>query len=220
MSDEEFNRAYLESDMLYGREPSYELVNFIKSTPEIHGIALDLGCGDGRDSIFLARNNFSVTSVDISKVALTKLRDAAEKEHLQIRCLNLDVKDFEFRPESYDLIVSTTLLDHLEQETRDNVIHGMKQSLKIDGFLYVEVFTIEDPGCNRSKELGEIQDLKLRNLSSEFASKIKHYFEKGELSKQFHNLKTILYIEKLEPDTHHGAFHYHGVARLVAKKVR
>jgi len=56
----------------FGDRPSEELKDFILATG-LRGDALDIGCGDGRDTLFLASAGFSITAIDVSAVALDKL---------------------------------------------------------------------------------------------------------------------------------------------------
>ncbi|MDP2974096.1 MAG: methyltransferase domain-containing protein [Candidatus Diapherotrites archaeon] len=57
------------------REPDENVVEHVKLFKEegIHSI-LDLGCGLGRNSVFLAKSGFSVTAADLSPTALEKTK--------------------------------------------------------------------------------------------------------------------------------------------------
>ena len=90
------------------------------------------------------------------------------------------------------------------------VAESIIQALKPDGFLFIEVFTIHDPGAKLSREQGE--------SISETATFVKHFFDEGELAKWFARLETVLYEEIMKYDDSHGEPHYHGLARLIAKK--
>lgn len=59
------------------------------------GRAIDLGCGSGADSIFLAKRGFTVTGVDFSSVAIEKASLAAESASLnqQPRFVVADLMD-------------------------------------------------------------------------------------------------------------------------------
>ena len=64
---------------LYGQVPS-DVISYSLAYLK-HGNVLDLGCGDGRNAIYLAQRGFNVIGVDSSKVALEKfLRFASEKK--------------------------------------------------------------------------------------------------------------------------------------------
>ena len=53
---------------------------------------------------------------------------------------------------------------------------------------------------------------------SETASFVQHYFDEGELVAWFSTLETVLYEEVMKYDDSHGVPHYHGLARLIARK--
>ena len=57
------------------------------------GSVLDLASGDGRHSLFLASIGFSVTAVDISPIALSRLAHFASKQAMQIRTKQMDFDD-------------------------------------------------------------------------------------------------------------------------------
>ncbi|MCX5198130.1 class I SAM-dependent methyltransferase [Streptomyces sp. NBC_00249] len=61
---------YLESDRMWSGEPNPALVREVSELPP--GRALDLGCGEGADSVWLARQGWRVTGTDISGVALER----------------------------------------------------------------------------------------------------------------------------------------------------
>lgn len=57
------------------------------------GTVLDLACGDGRNAIFLAKAGFAVTAMDISDVALDRLRKFAEAHAVSISIRQRDLDD-------------------------------------------------------------------------------------------------------------------------------
>jgi SAM-dependent methyltransferase len=75
------------------------------------GDALDLACGTGRHTLWLARQGWRVTAVDYSAVALEKLK--ADAQHLPVRivCADLETGEFEIARDTYTLVVDTCFLD-------------------------------------------------------------------------------------------------------------
>ena len=73
---------YYQTENLFG-EPYPELIDFYSKIEE-KGKLLDLGCGQGRDSIPLAKLGFVVTGIDNSKVGIDQLNKIAEKENLPL----------------------------------------------------------------------------------------------------------------------------------------
>ena len=60
------------------------------------GMALDLGCGTGEKTIYLAKNGFTVTGVDISKTAIKHARKFAAQAGVQAEFYIQDDTDLSF----------------------------------------------------------------------------------------------------------------------------
>lgn len=69
--------------------------------------ALDIACGNGKNSIFLAEQGFAVDAVDISSVAIENLRD----KNPGINALCKDLDEYRIEEASYDLILNANFLD-------------------------------------------------------------------------------------------------------------
>lgn len=83
---------------------------------------LDLGCGIGRNSIYIAENfniiKCIVDCVDLLDVAIVKLIENA-KVHSVSHCINAiknSIEDFEIVEQSYDLIMAISALEHIDTE--------------------------------------------------------------------------------------------------------
>jgi tellurite methyltransferase len=106
-----WNERYAAAGLYLGRSPSRFLADNIDLIKELAAgkKALDIACGEGRNSIFLARNGFEVTGMDISEEGLAKAEQWANAAGLVVdfRCLNLETFAFN---ESYDLIINFNFL--------------------------------------------------------------------------------------------------------------
>ncbi|MGI5223626.1 class I SAM-dependent methyltransferase [Actinoallomurus sp. CA-142502] len=77
MTAEHWDARYRESERLWSGKPNDALVREVSDLSP--GRALDLGCGEGGDAVWLARRGWRVTAVDVSRVALERAaRHAAE----------------------------------------------------------------------------------------------------------------------------------------------
>lgn len=76
------------------RHPSALLADWIGrfGVTGISPRAIDIACGAGRNALFLARHGWHVDAVDISPVALERLRAAADTEDLAVTCLERDLE--------------------------------------------------------------------------------------------------------------------------------
>lgn len=215
---EAFNQAYNSTEMYYGWETRTEFNDFVSQMNYSMATALDIGCGEGRYAIYLAERGFVVTAVDVTRVGLDKLCEIASEKKLNIVCKFQDLREFDFRSNEYDIIVAATILDHLEQLTRQRVISGIKKALKPGGAVYVNVFTVEDPGYQRRIKGDKTYIAPGTYGVSDCESCVEHFYQLGELKNEFSDLEIVYYAETLEPDLSHGTPHHHGWANLIARK--
>ena len=134
-----WDKKYQETPrLLEKRDVSIKLKEAIKFANT--GLALDIACGAGKNSIYLAENNFSVESYDISKVALDSLN---EKRDANIKTFLTDLEGFIPQQNKYDLIVMTNYLDR-------EIIPSLADALTTDGVLFIETYMQDDKNEKKS----------------------------------------------------------------------
>lgn len=103
MSIEKWNQRYLAGEQLF--EAPSPLVERFASGLEPKS-ALDLACGPGRNSLYLAERGWGVEAVDGSPAAISILKERAQQKGLKIsaRIADLERSEFEIQPSAYDLI--------------------------------------------------------------------------------------------------------------------
>ena len=207
-----FNRAYDKKGMYYGWDVRPEFNDFFDQMKLTGCQALDLGAGEGRYTVYLARRGCAVTAVDFSSSGLNKINIISDRNRLSVVTELSDLSTYVYKAEAYDLVVAATILDHLEAPVRKRTIEGIFQSLKPEGLLYVNVFTTQDPGYG-------ITDQAARDGVSDTSFGMAHYFSPGELKACFSCLKLLYYYEGVEADVSHGRPHRHGWASLIGRKV-
>ncbi|TDR81462.1 class I SAM-dependent methyltransferase [Paludibacterium purpuratum] len=206
MSVQSFDEFYRGHTNLYGLAPMGQLVHYMQTySVRGPGLALDLGCGQGRNAFHLARCGYDVTAVDCSGVAIAQLRQHAADEKLSIQGVHGDIAQFPIQPFAYRLIVANTSLDHLAKDDGLRMAQAMVAGLAPGGYLYAAVFLDDDPGCSH---LGS---------ASETAGHIRHYYRSGELRETFEGLTLLSYQEEWALDLSHGEPHYHSTAFLFAR---
>ena len=91
------------------------------------GRALDLGCGNGRNSLYLAANGFTVTAWDKNPMSINNLESIRAAEALEnLRTAVTDLNSLTFDGE-YDLILSTVVMMFLEPDTIPGLIANMQR---------------------------------------------------------------------------------------------
>ncbi len=135
---EKWDVKYLKkSQLLRPREASKNLQECIfhcKGTK-----ALDLACGAGRNSVFLAEHGFDVDAIDIAKIAIEALNSEAKNKNLlsKISTHHVDLDTYVIQENIYDIIIMTNYLDR-------TVLESAKSALKKDGILFVETYMVSD----------------------------------------------------------------------------
>jgi SAM-dependent methyltransferase len=100
-------------------DPRSELVDLVESGRVPPGSAIDLGCGTGADTVFLAEHGFAAVGVDISPVALAKARVRAAAAGCRPRFLEGDLLDLPGEVAGpFDLIFDGGTLDDFPPSRR------------------------------------------------------------------------------------------------------
>ena len=104
--------------------------------------AIDLACGSGRNALFLARSGWRVDAVDISAVALARLRAAADAEGLPVNCVERDLEPAPsaldgFAERSFNLALSIRYTDM-------QLVRALPRVLVPGGYLIAEMHLITE----------------------------------------------------------------------------
>ncbi len=99
------------------------------------GRALDVGCGTGVFSQYLAKKGWSVTAIDASPEMIEEAKNYELGSRIEFQNVSLDV--FNEKPNSYDLILSLSSLEYLEDD--EAAIEEIHELLKTGGLLIVSV---------------------------------------------------------------------------------
>ncbi len=120
MSD--YNKYYQTAD-LFGK-PYKELIEFFAEY-EPKSILLDVGCGQGRDSIPLAKMGYRVTGIDNSQVGIDQMLQRAKEEKLNVSGLVTDIYSFK-EYSKYPIILLDSMI-HFEKRDKEKEYAYLKQ---------------------------------------------------------------------------------------------
>lgn len=152
-----FNKLYSGSSTLYSAAPNAFLARTVGGLKP--GRALDVAMGQGRNSVFLAKQGWEVTGYDIADTGLEAARGAAEKAGVRIHAVHATHADFEFSREQWDLIVMTYTLADMENAA---FLRRIKDSLKPGGIVVVEQMNAGGTGKGPANALfRSFQDLRI-----------------------------------------------------------
>jgi tellurite methyltransferase len=190
-----FNEEYKKEGCYWGKEPDKGVKLILKYKKS--GDVLDLGCGEGRNALFLAENGFNVTGIDISEEGIKKFKELAKQNNLKVKGIVGDIIKFEF-DNKYDIIISNATLHFLKENESKDMVKKIKENTKKDGLNVINVFTEENPDKN-----------------------FPYLFKRGELRNYYNDWEILGYKEGMGEMQKHGKSgkpHRHGFSVIIARK--
>jgi tellurite methyltransferase len=104
-------------------------------------VLFELGCGNGRDSIFFAQNNIDVTAVDQCDKNISFLNE----QHNNISFISDDFTNLSNLESKVNVVYSRFTLHSINDEGEQRTLNWVYNNLKKDGILCVEARTLKDP---------------------------------------------------------------------------
>lgn len=186
-------------DTFGGGKPSELVVNIAEKLPK-NLKALDLGCGEGRNAIYLANMGFVTSAVDISESGIEKLNTVASEKNLKVASSVCDMRKYNF-PHEFDFIVCKGCLHLINRNEWKIVLENMKKFTTCGGYHIVDVFTdtLPEPDDQRGLMIG--------------------LFKEGELFEYYRDWEIIQTKSFNFKDTHPGGIsHEHSCNAIIVRK--
>ena len=187
--DQEFwNKKFSDPKTAFTRHPSPLLMEAIRARHP--GRALDLGMGEGRNTIYLAQQGWQTTGVDLSNVAVAQAKTRAAQLHLSINAILDDLTHYELGKGQWDLIAAF-YVHAWYNGTRPQTPARLVAALKPGGLLVIEGFAGPEP----------------------------FMFQPNQLLRDFPALRVLRY-EDTEAEAEWDPGHPSHIVRLIAEKAR
>ena len=115
---------------------------------------LDLGAGDGKDSIEFAKHGYHVTSVDFSSIGISQLEEAAKKLNLKVTGKIADLEKLELPENSYDVIYSNLGLHFFDDKTTRSIFTRIHKALRKNGMIFINAKAVTDDHYGKGEQIG------------------------------------------------------------------
>jgi SAM-dependent methyltransferase len=145
--------TYAGSEYFYGHDPGPVAIRtekYHRSSRPDGATALDIGCGEGQDLMFLAASGYRATGIDFSPSGLEKTRRLLHERGLgaQVRRENLRL----WRPEeAFDLVLSVNVLPFLGEDA-DAVLENTLHAVRPGGMLGLSLWGRDDESVPRVQD--------------------------------------------------------------------
>ena len=123
-----------------------------EASPLTPGRALDVGCGEGADAIWLAEQGWTVTAIDISGVAIGRAQEAAQLARVSIDWVSGDVLENPFPARSFDLV--SLQYPALPKAAGDEAVRGLLETVGSGGVLLAVYHDLDDEHREHMKSRG------------------------------------------------------------------
>ncbi len=200
-----YDNIYKKNSNVWGDKPNallQEVYDKAVNTADF----LDLGCGQGRDSLFMLQKGFTVTAVDKSQEGINKINGYIKNSKLPLDRITLiceDVENFKIKKNKFAIINAFNVLQFLPKIDALSVVERIKKGLISGGYVIISGFIDSGPLFKKNnQDNGFFKERELKNLFSDF--------------------KMILYEEKVINDPGHPGWpepHQHSVVKMIAKKI-
>ncbi len=164
--------------------PRKVLVDLVEKGLIPKGKALDICCGAGTNTVYLAEKGFQVTGIDISSKAVEYARKKAEQANVKINFMVQNFLKLPFKDEEFDFVFDMGCFHHVEVEDRNIFIKRISRVLKNDGLYLLICFSYKNgPAWNHFTKKQvihlfsryfEIKEIK--HISSVEGDGLKRYF--------------------------------------------
>lgn len=126
----------------FENHPDENLVEYVETERIKAGKALELGCGPGRNAIYLSGNDFHVDAVDQSEEGLGWAEERAKEQGVHVNFIQSNIFDLDIEEGTYDLVYDSGCFHHIPPHRRMSYIELVKRALKPGGFFALTCFVL------------------------------------------------------------------------------
>ncbi|MDS0293733.1 methyltransferase domain-containing protein [Halogeometricum sp. S3BR5-2] len=161
--------------------------------------AIDIGAGEGRDSVLFAEHGWKVYAVDTSQNGLEKAERLAERRAVDIETIRGDANELTL-PTSVDVVYSAGAVQYIRPENRARQFDHFKSQTNASGVHAIFAF-VDHPEIPTPPDWTENE----------------YFYEPGELADHYEDWETIRHDEIVFDDSSGSEPHQHAAEILFAQ---
>ncbi|MGV8171607.1 MAG: class I SAM-dependent methyltransferase [Candidatus Woesearchaeota archaeon] len=145
MNKAKFEKDYMEKSWEEEKHQAYKKENidesivrfnsFLKSK-KINGKLLDVGCGNGKNTIFFEQKGFDAIGIDFAKSAISICKENAKRNRVSSEFLVADILEFKSE-EDFDIIIDCGCLHHIRKQYWSKYHKMLLKNLGLNGYYYL-----------------------------------------------------------------------------------
>ena len=196
-----YEKWYEGDEYYWGLEPGdflFELINLCP--PAENKKVLDIGCGEGKDAVFMAEKGYDVTAFDLTENGIRKTIALAHKRGVKVNAYVDDINTFE-TDDRFDIVFSTGTVQYIFDENKEAFFEKLQKITKPNGIVFINVFV----------------EKSFLELPPDW-DKEEKMWKSGELFTYFSDWKFEKIDEVIFEDNSGGIPHYHCIDTIICRK--
>ena len=145
---------------------------------------LDLGCGTGRHTELLTKENFEVFACDNSKSALDFIKEKIPSAKFELG----DMVYLPYETNFFDGVLCYQVIQHGKTKTVKKAISEIHRILKKEGYLFLVVISTKHPKFQTGKEIEPNTKINTADIDGDIPH---HFFSKEDMTEFFKDFKII-----------------------------
>lgn len=201
----DYDARYERKEYYWGLTPNRLCFEIMKLLPPVRPYrVLELGCGKGKDAVFLAKCGYAVTAFDLSEKGLAKVEKLAEQNGTEVTFFKADLMDY--RPDQeFDIIFSSGVLHYVPETLREKLCDSLKEHTAPGGLNVLNVI-VKKPFIERAPDASQEETLR-------------HPWLSGEIFTRYHDWLFEQCREEIFDCNSGGVPHQNCMDTLIARKV-
>ncbi|MCK5115496.1 MAG: methyltransferase domain-containing protein [Candidatus Aegiribacteria sp.] len=196
-----YEERYERAGYYWGTNPSHSCYRVLQMLPPDRPLRLlDIGCGEGRNAVFFARNGYQVTAFDTQPRGIEKTKQLAADAGAPVEAFVADINEFRLT-EPFDVLFSTGVLQYIPPGQRKDLFSNYRTFTSPSGLNVFSVFV-------KKPFIGKAPD----------AEKTAYKWISGEILTYYHEWKIEYCTEEIFECMSSGVPHKHAVNRIIARK--
>ena len=171
---------------------------------------LDIGCGLGRHTVYLAARGFGVTATDHAPAAIEACRGNLEEAGLAATMVDLEMAEFPWPASAFDGVVASNVIHHADLATLRGIIASITRGLADGGYLVWVTPTPRHFGCGQGRE---IEPGTWVGSDAPDGDLPHHYSTEAEVRELLQAYEILRIEEREYPDEQGSRFHWRVLAR-------
>ena len=197
-----WDKVYSSDSAFFGEKPS-DLAQKCYSDFKKYGVKmlLELGCGQGRDTIFFASNDLDVYAIDSSKIAIDNVNQKITGKDISLHLRHFEARGaLPFDNKYFDAVYSHMFYNmRFTDEELSYLFKESSRILKNKGLLYFSVRSDKDILYNKGKKIDtniyEINGFQIRFFTKEqIESFLANYFEIKTIEESYEEPVSLYFV--------------------------